>query len=90
MDVAILQRHEMFFGPYPIDFGIRMGEDVMRLLLAIMLPVEEMRPFKNCNPDEIAPAEVEFVCKIMQLDPKKRPSAKDLLQDRWFSDLGGS
>ncbi len=75
----------MFFGPFSPNLANRMGDDVTHLLLTIKVPLHERRPFRNWNPDEIAPAEVEFICKLMQLDPEKRPSARDLLQDKWFS-----
>lgn len=62
-----------------------MGDDITQLLLAITVLPHERRPFRNWDPDEIAPADVDFICKVMQLDPEERPSAKDLLQDKWFS-----
>lgn len=75
----------MFFGPFSPNFANRMGDDVTQLLLLITVPPHERQPFKNWATDEIAPADRDFICKLMQLDPEKRPSAKELLQDRWFS-----
>ena len=75
----------MFFGPFPPNFAKRMGDDITQLLLTIAVPPHQRQPFRNWDPNEIAPADVDFVCKIMQLDPEKRPLAKDLLKDEWFS-----
>jgi serine/threonine protein kinase len=27
----------------------------------------------------------DFICRIMKLDPRDRPSARELLQDEWFT-----
>ena len=34
---------------------------------------------------EIAKEDREFISKLMQLDPRDRPSAKVLLQDEWLT-----
>jgi len=40
---------------------------------------------------EIAKEDREFISKLMQLDPRDRPSAKVLLQDSWLAeDTAGS
>ena len=75
-DVAVLQRHDLFFGPCPSDFAARMGDDGKQLLLAITVLTQERQPFRNWDPNKIAPADVDFLCKLIQLDPEKRPPTK--------------
>ena len=36
--------------------------------------------------EEIAKEDREFISKLMQLDPRDRPSAKVLLQDPWLAE----
>ncbi|KAL9126242.1 MAG: hypothetical protein Q9217_004675, partial [Psora testacea] len=60
-DVAVLERHDLFFGPFPPDFAKRMGDDITQLLLTIAVPPHERQPFRNWDPNELAPADVDFV-----------------------------
>lgn len=53
-------------------------------LAAIMNSVEERKPFELASSKEILKEDREFVCRLMRLDPRDRPSAKVLLQDAWF------
>ena len=36
---------------------------------------------------ELAEEDRTFICKIMKLDPRDRPTAKELLQDPWLKDV---
>ena len=76
----------MFFGPWPDTFLQRMGEEIAEGLRAISVAADDRRPFKWFTAGgRIAPAEVEFVYKIIRLDPWERPTAEQLLKDPWFS-----
>jgi serine/threonine protein kinase len=33
---------------------------------------------------EVSDADKAFILRIMKLDPRDRPSAKELLEDEWF------
>lgn len=33
---------------------------------------------------DITEEDKNFICKIMKLDPRERPTAAELLQDEWF------
>jgi hypothetical protein len=75
----------MFFGPWPEAFMQRVGEEIAEGLRAISIGEENRRPFKYFTVGgRIAPADVEFVYKIMKLDPLERPTAEQLLEDPWF------
>jgi hypothetical protein len=83
--LVVLQRQEMFFGPWPETFMQRVGEEIAAGLRAISIGEENRRPFKYFTAGgRIAPADVEFVYKIMKLDPLERPTAEQLLKDSWL------
>lgn len=44
------------------------------------------KPFARASAREIAPADKEFMLKVMKLDPRDRPTAEELLADVWFTE----
>lgn len=88
----ILARFHKFFGPYPESFLTLKGisPEVIQLLGDIMnaFPSEERKPFHKASSTEISNQDRDFICKMMKLDPRDRPTVLELLQDEWFADLG--
>jgi hypothetical protein len=41
----------------------------------------EMRPFGQVSNREVSRQDKEFICKMMRIDPRKRPTARELLRD---------
>ena len=62
-----------------------MNDDMLGLLTIIMKEVPKRTPFSRASSAEIEKEDRDFICKIMKLDPRDRPSAKELLQDEWLS-----
>jgi serine/threonine protein kinase len=48
------------------------------------VPHREMKPFEYITDREIIKEDKALLLKIMKLDPRDRPTAKELLQDEWF------
>lgn len=48
---------------------------------------EKKKMFARISESELSRDDKGFVLRIMKLDPKKRPSAADLLQDEWLDKL---
>ncbi|KAE9378289.1 alpha/beta-hydrolase [Stipitochalara longipes BDJ] len=46
---------------------------------------QKQRPFKIIEDDCLTEEDREFLLKVMKLDPRDRPTARQLLQDKWFS-----
>lgn len=42
------------------------------------------RPFHLTAAREICEDDKEFMRKVMKLDPRDRPTAQELLEDKWF------
>ena len=77
------------FGPFPLDLAIHIDDQMWyEVLVGVNKDVIEDSktwvPFFNLRPKVIAPKDKEFICRIMQLDPARRPTATQLLEDPWF------
>ncbi|TVY22366.1 Calcium/calmodulin-dependent protein kinase [Lachnellula hyalina] len=46
---------------------------------------QKQRPFKIIEDDCLTEEDRTFLLKVMKLDPRDRPTARELLQDDWFS-----
>ena len=56
-------------------------------MTAVMNYLEEnepRKPFSMAVDPELTKEDREFICKIMKLDPRDRPTAGELLRDEWF------
>lgn len=83
-----LRRMYRVFGPFPQTFEDFAGENPNLLTIINVLheygPPE--KPFKYISRMEVSPADKIFLLKIMKLDPRDRPTARQLLQDEWFTE----
>ncbi|KAK0115528.1 hypothetical protein ONS96_013982 [Cadophora gregata f. sp. sojae] len=87
-ELKILMKHCQFFGPYPSSYQKMTDEDTQKILAFVMEAVKDVgKPFHLIRESEISKEDKAFVLKIMQLDPRDRPSAKQLLDDEWFADV---
>lgn len=87
----ILEKFHKFFGPYPESYLNLQGmsPDVTQLLADIMnnFPTEERKPFQRASSSEVSNRDRDFICRMMKLDPRVRPTAAELLRDEWFTGL---
>jgi serine/threonine protein kinase len=85
-ELGILQRQCEFFGPYPLKYQEICPPDMLNVVAYIMqsIPAEKKKPFSRITEKEISKEDKDFILKIMKLDPRDRPSAAELLQDKWF------
>ncbi|RHZ69251.1 hypothetical protein CDV55_103615 [Aspergillus turcosus] len=85
-ELKILQRQCEFFGPFPLTYPEICPQETLNVLAYIMrsIPPEKKKPFGRISEKEVSKDDKEFILKIMKLDPRDRPSAMELLQDKWF------
>ena len=81
-----MKQHQ-FFGPFPLSYKEIADDETLAILTHIMhcVPREKMKPFERITEREVSKEDKAFVLKIMKLDPRDRPTAKELLQDEWFT-----
>ena len=85
-DTKILMRHHRCFGPFPESYKEIADQERLAVLVWIMQnsPPETLRPFHFTTTQEICQEDKEFVQRAMKLDPKDRPTLRQLLGDSWF------
>ncbi|EAW13304.1 putative serine/threonine protein kinase [Aspergillus clavatus NRRL 1] len=85
-DVMILMKHHRCFGPFLESYEQIADRQRPAVLIWIMQnsPPETLRPFHLTSTQEICQEDKEFVLRAMKLDPRDRPSARQLLEDEWF------
>ncbi|KAJ9318540.1 hypothetical protein DTO271D3_1202 [Paecilomyces variotii] len=85
-ELKILQRQCEFFGPFPLTYREICPREKLNILAYIMqsIPPENKKPFSRITEREVSKEDKEFILKIMKLDPRERPSAAELLRDKWF------
>jgi hypothetical protein len=50
-----------------------------------MVPMDQLTPFAWVSEKEVCKQDNKLICKIMKLDWRERPSAKELLEDEWWT-----
>lgn len=77
-----------YFGPFPVKYEEICSEDTVTAILYLMreIPRSKTTPFRNTAEREVGKRDKEFIGKIMMMDWRDRPSAKQLLADEWFRD----
>lgn len=85
----VLKEQFRYFGPFPAKFGDIASEGAINSILYLMqeIPMEKLIPFSRVTEREVIKKDKEFIGKIMMLDWRDRPTAKDLLEDEWWQDV---
>ena len=88
--IHIIIRQLAHFGPVPksyIDLILREDSDkwsILALATQYIKDNQKQRSFKLIEDGCLAEEDREFLLKVMKLDPRDRPTARQLLQDKWF------
>jgi casein kinase II subunit alpha len=85
--VHVLVQQARYFGPFPLTYEEVLDEELNRVLAAVHVHIDEQdlrKPFILLKDEEVTQEDKDFICKTMQLDPRDRPTADELLADRWF------
>ena len=86
-ELKILMRQHQYFGPFPLSYIEIANDDRLGILDYVMasVPLKERKPFERITKQEVSKEDKAFILKIIKLDPRDRPTAKELLQDEWFT-----
>ncbi len=75
------------FGPVTLSYEEIVNEERLGILARVIDYVHENQlqlPFSMSEDEELLKEDRDFIMKMMRLDPRDRPRAKELLQDEWF------
>ncbi|KAK3374602.1 serine/threonine protein kinase [Podospora didyma] len=84
--LEMLKSQFRYFGPWPGKIREILDEVTIMSLLKFLglIPPSTMSPFRYVTEREVVKEDKEFIPKIMQMDWRDRPAAKQLLEDKWF------
>ena len=86
--VHVLIRQANFFGPFPLSYQEIADDERLQTITIVMNYIKDnvkRKPFCMAQDKELTNEDRDFVCKIMKLDPRDRPTAEELLEDEWFN-----
>lgn len=85
-NVEVVQSQFRYFGPFPSKIREIVNDETFQSVLYLMHlnPPEKMTPFSLVTEREVIKEDKEFILKIMKMDWRDRPTAKELLEDEWF------
>ena len=75
------------FGPVRLSYKEIANEERLGILIAAINYVNENKlqlPFSVSEDEELLKEDRDFIMRMMKLDPRDRPTAKDILQDEWL------
>jgi serine/threonine protein kinase len=75
------------FGPLHERFKEIADAERLEICAGAIVYIQENQkwlPFSESEDDELARPDRDFIAKMMKLDPRDRPTARELLQDAWF------
>lgn len=85
--LLVFVKQMSIFGPVPLSFQDIADEERLDVLTKTIQYIHEnnlKKPLYLSADKELSNEDKIFICKIMKLDPRERPTAKQLLQDDWF------
>ena len=76
-----------YFGPFPAKIAEIADPETLRSVMLIMqnIPKENTTPFLRNTESEVNQRDNIYVSKMMKLDWRDRPTAKELLEDEWWN-----
>lgn len=83
----VLIRQVSFFGPFPLKFQEIVDPETLQNCTIVQEYINDnslMKPFITAKDPELDEDDKRFICRIMKIDPRDRPTATDLLQDKWL------
>jgi len=84
--VGVFKEQYAFFGPPPEKFAEITSPETQHSLMCIMIEMaDKMKPFMRITEREIVNKDKVFIAKMMKIDWRDRPTAKELLEDEWWN-----
>lgn len=82
----VVQSQFRYVGPFPAKIVEIAYDETLQSVqyLMDMNPPESMTPFSRVTEREVVKEDKEFNLRIMKMDWRDRPTAKELLEDEWF------
>jgi hypothetical protein len=84
--LGVVEEQFKYFGPFPAKIAEILDPETVKSIILIMesIPKEKTTPFSRTTQREVSQRDNIFISKMMKLDWRDRPTAKDLLEDDWW------
>ena len=86
--VMVLTLQCAYFGPFPdkyVELSDTVTAEYLHGIEGLVTQKGGRRKYRNTLAIHFCKETMAFLDRLMKLDPRDRPSAQDLLQDRWLS-----
>jgi hypothetical protein len=89
-NLEVLKQQFRYFGPFPPKYEEIASPETVTAILYLMheIPQSQTTPFQRTTEREVCQKDKAFIGKIMMMDWRDSPTAKDLLEDEWFQEDG--
>ncbi|KAF1914442.1 kinase-like domain-containing protein [Ampelomyces quisqualis] len=86
--LGVLMEMYRYFAPFPPSIVDIASDETCAVLAWItqQIPNEQLNPFEWITREEVSKRDNDFLMKIMKFDYRDRPSAKQLLADKWWEE----
>ncbi|OJD13104.1 STE/STE20 protein kinase [Blastomyces percursus] len=86
--LEVLKQQFRYFGPFPAKYEEIASPETVTAILYLMqeIPQSQTTPFQRTTESEVSMKDKGFIGKIMKMDWRDRPTAKELLEDEWFKE----
>lgn len=86
--LEVLKRQFQYFGPFPAKYEEIASQETVAAIVYLMqeIPQRQTTPFSKTTEEEVCKDDKALIGKIMMMDWRDGPSAKDLLEDEWFKE----
>jgi casein kinase II subunit alpha len=85
----IIIRQVSWFGPFPLKFEEIVDPETLQNCSIVQQYINAnalMKPFIRAKDPELDEDDKRFICRIMKIDPRDRPTATELLRDKWLQE----
>jgi casein kinase II subunit alpha len=86
----VLIRQLATFGPVPMSYTSLIADEddsrwgALGTAIQFIKENDRIKPFAWAEDECLTEEDREFILKIMKFDPRDRPTARELLRDKWF------
>ncbi|KAI2485743.1 Serine/threonine protein kinase [Pyrenophora tritici-repentis] len=86
--LGVVEEQFKYFGPFRAKIAEIADPETVQSIMLIMpnIPKEKTTPFSRTTESEVNQRDNIFISKIMKLDWRDCPTAKELLEDEWWNE----
>ncbi|KAH8673372.1 kinase-like domain-containing protein [Xylariales sp. PMI_506] len=80
----VLRRQTQFFGPFPSGFRKITNDKALEVINRLDKTHDKLTPFNLLQDKVMTGEDKDFICWIMKIDSRDRPTAEEVLAHKWW------